>query len=161
VADTLAKRCMLLKDASGKLSRSETIQGKSRRVYVVTSDIFSAPDYQKTGVVGVKGVAPHPSDAKTPVKITTYRGQIEGHSDHTSRLEGVVPVWPEKSSNFSCDSRGTTPVTPATPENDMAGEKRPKCAQCNGAPDGKEVAYTINGAAIWLHPQCKRFWSQQ
>jgi uncharacterized protein (DUF927 family) len=161
VADTLAKLGMLLKDASGKLSRSETIQGKSRRVYVVTSDIFSATDYQKTGVVGVKGVARCPSDAKTSAKITTYGGHTGSPSDHTSRREGVVPVWPEKSSNFSGDSTGATPVTPATQQSNMAGEERPKCVQCQGAPDGNEIAYTINGATIWLHPQCKRFWGIQ
>jgi hypothetical protein len=34
------------------------------------------------------------------------------------------------------------------------------CVQCEAAPDGKERLYTVNGKAVRLHPECKRFYSE-
>jgi hypothetical protein len=33
-----------------------------------------------------------------------------------------------------------------------------RCAQCKGTPDGTERPHTINGATVWLHDQCKKFY---
>jgi hypothetical protein len=35
---------------------------------------------------------------------------------------------------------------------------RQGCTQCDGVPDGKERVYSVNGKAVWLHPECKRFY---
>ena len=32
------------------------------------------------------------------------------------------------------------------------------CVQCNGAIDGKERLVAVSGKAVWLHPECERFW---
>jgi putative DNA primase/helicase len=32
------------------------------------------------------------------------------------------------------------------------------CAQCGGAPDGKEQLCTFGDASVWLHPECQRFY---
>jgi putative DNA primase/helicase len=34
------------------------------------------------------------------------------------------------------------------------------CAQCRGRPDGKERLVTIEGRAVWLHPECERFYRE-
>ena len=31
------------------------------------------------------------------------------------------------------------------------------CRQCNGALDGTERPYSVNGSQVWLHPECRRF----
>jgi hypothetical protein len=32
------------------------------------------------------------------------------------------------------------------------------CVQCNGAIDGTERLVAVSGRAVWLHPECQRFW---
>jgi hypothetical protein len=32
------------------------------------------------------------------------------------------------------------------------------CVQCNGAIDGTERLVSVSGQAVWLHPECQRFW---
>jgi hypothetical protein len=39
----------------------------------------------------------------------------------------------------------------------LNGKSPPRCAQCNGDPDGEEQSHLINGQAVWLHRQCRRF----
>jgi hypothetical protein len=34
----------------------------------------------------------------------------------------------------------------------------PRCAQCNGRPDGTERPVTVNGQALWLHEECEKFY---
>jgi len=35
------------------------------------------------------------------------------------------------------------------------------CAQCCGSPDGQEAQYEVGGKAVWLHPQCVRFYRER
>jgi putative DNA primase/helicase len=34
------------------------------------------------------------------------------------------------------------------------------CVQCNGTPDGKERLCHVDGAEVWLHPECERFYRE-
>jgi hypothetical protein len=48
-------------------------------------------------------------------------------------------------------------VTDQNPHFGGNGEDR-TCAQCRGAVDGTEQLRTGNGGAVWLHPECRRFY---
>jgi hypothetical protein len=37
----------------------------------------------------------------------------------------------------------------------------PICAQCRGRPDGSEQPYPHQGALVWLHKECVRFWLRE
>jgi hypothetical protein len=37
-------------------------------------------------------------------------------------------------------------------------DQRPRCAQCNGTPDGTERPIPFNGQTVWLHDQCRKFY---
>jgi hypothetical protein len=37
-------------------------------------------------------------------------------------------------------------------------DRRPRCVQCNGTSDGTEQLVTVNGQAVWLHEQCRKFY---
>lgn len=39
------------------------------------------------------------------------------------------------------------------------GSDRGMCAQCKGAPDGKEQAVSLaGGETVWLHRECRKYW---
>jgi putative DNA primase/helicase len=44
-------------------------------------------------------------------------------------------------------------------QGDAAIELR-QCAQCNGKIDGTERLHKIGVREVWLHPECKRFWTE-
>ena len=37
-------------------------------------------------------------------------------------------------------------------------DRRARCAQCNGTPDGTERAVTVGDQTVWLHAECRRFY---
>jgi hypothetical protein len=80
------------------------------------------------------------------------------------------------------DTDTSEPFQTATPTSDVADGKSQKsandgacsvvavqkgsnganvCAQCNGASDGAERLYRIDGVEVWLHPECARFYQQR
>jgi uncharacterized protein (DUF927 family) len=154
VARTLSERGMLKRDAEGKNSCAERIHGRKKaRFYVITAKLFD-------GVPGVSGVTDTTEEQENADNSRANDRHTDSEQPEHPGRQGVppeTPVFQEKPNDFT----GGNTATPGTRKNDNAGEERPKCAKCKGTPDGKEVAYTIKGASVYLHPQCKRFWEIQ
>jgi hypothetical protein len=71
----------------------------------------------------------------------------------------VAPVPDGTVVNFPADAGGSRkPAARQAP--DPASPSERCCAQCHGAPDGKERAITCEGKTVWLHPECQRFYFQ-
>jgi hypothetical protein len=91
---------------------------------------------------------------------------IAGVSDsHCNVSDDVSDRWPEKASaikGVSCVSDVSLGrAEDRDPDLDIppALDRRPRCAQCNGTPDGSErLSDEVNGQPMWLHDQCRKFY---
>jgi hypothetical protein len=93
--------------------------------------------------------APPPSQSATPL-------QVHDVNDLASKLSATpdTSVADESAPN-SLKSNGCSGVADRTA---LVGERDRSCAQCCGPADGKERPVEIGDKAVWLHPECERFY---
>jgi putative DNA primase/helicase len=129
-----------------------------------------------------EGAQPTPKEGSEQGKMISLRPNsgFQPSQRHNADGMGTSDVFPsvtesvcdahEKRKLFNNDGH-CDGVTLRNPESAREGEidhpSRPTpnppadriCAQCNGAPDGKEQRVSLAGATVWLHPECRRFYA--
>jgi hypothetical protein len=125
--------------------------------YTGAISLYASPSMQGPyGGMQTHGPGMPPHVQRMPEHHAEHPGQKNG--GESNRLDGKTASPRMTPHAFDAVGQGG-----ANPDDDNRPFDigPPKCAQCQGTPDGKEVAYDFKGATIYLHPQCKRFWEIQ
>jgi hypothetical protein len=91
---------------------------------------------------------------------------VERAKSQTDQTDGQIGAQATEEKAKSDFKNLSGPETDRTDQTDDLSippclDRRPRCAQCNGRPDGTEQSYRHQGALVWLHKECRRFWLRE
>jgi len=90
-------------------------------------------------------------------KVDLAAEHVKSRTDQTDGQIGTQGAEGKANSDFANLSDPQTDRTDDDLTIPECLDQRPRCAQCNGRPDGSERSLTIEDNTIWLHPECQRF----
>jgi hypothetical protein len=157
---------------SGRLRRAATFLRKGgleinferkgraghRIIQIKTAQPFAAPE-----ITGQQPSAPSASSAASPNSVwidvlseidpPTVVDEADDQAGESGRTASVNPLKPGTPADADGADANSASQSAVHENNEQA------CVQCEAAPDGKELLYTVNGKAVRLHPECRRFYS--
>jgi hypothetical protein len=129
-----------------------------RIIHITTAQPFAAPETAgKQSSVSSASSAASPNsawvDGLSGIDPPTVFDEAEDRLVKSGRTVSVTPLKP----GTAADADGSDANSAS--QSAIHENKEQACVQCEAAPDGKERLYTVNGKAVRLHPECKRFYS--
>jgi hypothetical protein len=129
-----------------------------RIIHITSAQPFAAPE-----TAGKQPSVPSASSAASPNSVwidglsgidpPTVVDEAEDQAGESGRTVSVNPLKPGTAADADGADANSASQSAVHENNEQA------CVQCEAAPDGKERLYTVNGKAVRLHPECKRFYS--
>jgi hypothetical protein len=157
---------------SGRLRRAATFLRKGgleinferkgraghRIIHITTAQPFAVPE-----TAGKQPSVPSASSAASPNSVwidvlseidpPTVVDEADDQAGESGRTVSVNPLKPGTPADADGADANSASQSAVHEHNEQA------CVQCDAAPDGKELLYTVNGKAVRLHPECRRFYS--
>jgi hypothetical protein len=139
---------------SGRLRRASTFVRK-----IGIGVAFTREPHTRTRIITLTiektGKTPSPP---SPSSQGLFFNDLAGTVAGTIQLSQKPPPSPVSSSNNPLKNHKENGGDGGDGRNPTHSSAQ--CACCGGKPDGKEQEYVVNGETVWLHPECKPFWSK-
>lgn len=129
---------------------------RSRVIHIRNSRTFASAEW--AGTVASASPAASSLVANTEL-LTSLAGQprtMGGGADGANETSELIACQKSHKDNIAAgaDDADDESASAAAQE-----EHQQTCIQCSERPDGKERVFHVNGTDIYLHPECKRFYT--